>query len=99
MNTWTQVLGPLALSATLMTVGACDSSKAELESTRTQLLQVSQEREQLKTQLDATRQQLATAQHELEASKQKAATPPPARADATKPEKPGDKKPQKTARK
>jgi len=76
------VLGALLL----VSVGlvGCDQSKAELETTKTQLTSVTAERDALKTQLDSTKQQLAAAQQQLDQMKQAAAAPatPPSGAPA-----------------
>ncbi len=60
----------LCLGALMMLVG-CDTSKADLESAKTTLASVTQERDNLKTQVTSLQQQLVTAQSDL--AKEKAA--------------------------
>ncbi|HVZ88982.1 MAG TPA: hypothetical protein VHG72_18580 [Polyangia bacterium] len=65
-----QMKSILCLGALMMLVG-CDTSKADLESAKTTLASVTQERDNLKTQVTSLQQQLVTAQSDL--AKEKAA--------------------------
>ena len=58
----------MSLGVVAMLVG-CDPSKAELESTKSTLNSVSQERDALKAKLAASQQELATAKADLAKAK------------------------------
>jgi hypothetical protein len=74
---WISCLGLLAFLA------GCDASKAELESTKTTLSSVMQERDNLKSQLTALHTELDATKAELAKAKAPA-PPPPAAAAASK---------------
>jgi septal ring factor EnvC (AmiA/AmiB activator) len=74
MKNWMMGLGVLAMLA------GCDSSKPELESTRSTLASVTKERDDLKNQLSTLQHQLDETKAELA----KAKTPPPPQATAAK---------------
>src|SRR4030081_2628884 len=79
------ILGALAVCIGLV---GCDQSKAELDTTKTQLQAVTSERDSLKTQMDAQKAQLAALQQQIDQMKTAAAPPvaPPSGAPA-KPDK------------
>ena len=64
----------MCLGVLAMLVG-CDASKAELDSTKTTLTNVTRERDELKAQVATLQQQLTITQGEL--AKEKAAEPAP----------------------
>ena len=76
MTKWLACLGFVAC------LGGCDSSKAELESTKAQLATVSQERDDLKKQVTSLQKDLESSKSALAEAKVPPPVAPASKADA-----------------